>query len=67
MLLVNDAVYLDLWDIDHAINDRQRRHSNVRFIHVITKSRVIIRNLVTISSDCKAEKGKEGENGRKGG
>lgn len=59
MLLVKDAVYLDLWDIEHAVNDGKSRHSQRRHIHVITKSRVGIRNLVPISSDCEA--GGEGE------
>lgn len=45
MLLVKDAVYLDLWDVEHAINDGRRRHRNARYIHVITKSRVVIGNL----------------------
>lgn len=67
MLLVNDAVYLDLWDIEHAINDGTKRHSDASYIHVITKSRVVICNLVSVSSDREAEKCKEGKTEEKAG
>lgn len=42
MLLVKEAVYWDLSDIKHAINDRKSRPNHNRYIHIVTKGRVVV-------------------------